>query len=99
MRNPICELNIFLVMRHFADIHILAITDKGLRNVVSFSYVLVIMNNQFFLKTGEHFFREVHCYGSFTGGLSPLLRHSHFCRRKSTKGTKQNRTLYSTELK
>jgi len=90
MRNPICELNIFLVVRHFADINILAIIDKGLRNVVSFSYVYIIMNNQFFLKTGEHFFREVLCYGSFTGGLSPLLRHSNCCRSKNTKGTEDN---------
>ena len=87
MRDPLCELNIFLVVRHFADTNILAITDKGLRKFASFSYVLVIMNNQFFLKTGEHFFREVHYYGSFTGGLSPLLRYSNCCRRKTTKGT------------
>jgi hypothetical protein len=86
-------------MRHIADIHIQAITDKGLRTVVSFSYILIIMNNQFFLKTGEHFFREVHYYGSFTGGLSPLLRHSNCCRKKNTKGTEQSRTLYSIELK
>jgi len=99
MRNPICELNIFLVVRHFADNHIMAITDKGLRNVVSFSYVLIIMNNQFFLKTGEHFFRELHYYGSFTGGLSPLLRRSTCCRRQNTKGTEQHRTQYNTELK
>jgi len=90
MRNPICEQNIFLVVRHFADNHILASIDKGLRNVVSCSYVFSIMNNQFFLKTGEHFFREVHFYGSFTGGLSPLLRLSNFYRRKNTKGPEQN---------